>query len=379
MKGALGDWVENLEVVGIVLLILIVFIGIPLLLTIANIWNLFSKKPKGNAGAILLATLLIGALFYGLFLDISFEPVGDYYEAVYDICKHYTINSAHRLSFWLPSLVGVAGLLVLGVFPAKHLSPIFAASAVSAVLLGNVMNVLYAIQVWNLEDVSSSLILYAYHFNLLLLSIQHIRRHIQAQTVLIKERKTQFRYDWVKKLYTFLAKTSHFTLFSFALLFPLAALLEIVLILLGQGPDGVIKAFTMTADWTFSTQTPPPPMQYDGHYLCTVAAGGHRKVVHPQRFGTRLGQPILVNRQLCIANAFEELIQEKAPRFHHHVRHFYDTHGYPLSKKITTPFRADLVYVLMKPLEWVFLAFLYLLDRHPEQRIATQYSWKEEQ
>lgn len=52
-----------------------------------------------------------------------------------------------------------------------------------------------------------------------------------------------------------------------------AGILEILLILFGQGADGFVKAFTMTADWTFSTQI-PPPIEYEGHYLCTVAAGG---------------------------------------------------------------------------------------------------------
>ena len=83
---------------------------------------------------------------------------------------------------------------------------------------------------------------------------------------------------------------------------------------------------------------------------------------------------IVVNRQLAVANAFEELIQEQLPRLHQQVRCFYDTHGYPLSQKITTPFRADLVYLLMKPLEWLFVIILYLFDPVPECRIARQYT-----
>ena len=155
---------------------------------------------------------------------------------------------------------------------------------------------------------------------------------------------------------------------------PLAAVLEIVLILCGQGADGTVQAFTQTADWTFSQQLPPPPLEYQGHYLCTVAAGGHRKLVRPLRLGYRRGAVIVVNRQLAVANAFEELLQERLPRLHRLVRHFYNNHGYPLSQKITTPFRADLVYLLMKPLEWLFAAVLYLFDLAPECRIARQYT-----
>ena len=81
-----------------------------------------------------------------------------------------------------------------------------------------------------------------------------------------------------------------------------------------------------------------------------------------------------MNRQLCAANAFEQLIEDKAPRLHRLVRHIYDKYGYPVSKHITTRLRADIVYILMKPLEWLFVAVLYLFDRDPESRIAVQYT-----
>ena len=92
--------------------------------------------------------------------------------------------------------------------------------------------------------------------------------------------------------------------------------------------------------------------------------------------GIRKGEKIVVNRQLCVANAFEDLIYEKTPRFHHFVRHVYDKYGFPLSKYITTPIKADITYILMKPLEWIFLITLYLFDKKPENRIATQYIGK---
>ena len=68
------------------------------------------------------------------------------------------------------------------------------------------------------------------------------------------------------------------------------ALLEVIFIIIGQGADGRVKAFTDTADWTFSKQIPPPPKEYEGHYLCTVAAGGHERVVKPLRYGVRRGK-----------------------------------------------------------------------------------------
>ncbi len=143
----------------------------------------------------------------------------------------------------------------------------------------------------------------------------------------------------------------------------------------GQRPDSIIKAFTETSDWALSQQVPPPPVniEMNGHYLCTVSLRGHKSIVKPLRYGLRRGNKIVVNRQLMIANAFEELIQVKFPKSHKVIRNFYDHYGYPLSKLITSKHKADFVYILMKPLEFVFLLVLYLLDKKPENRIASQY------
>ena len=171
-----------------------------------------------------------------------------------------------------------------------------------------------------------------------------------------------------------LSKASGWMWFPIICLIPLTGVLIIICIFLGQGPWGIIKAFTETSDWTYSTMISPPPEHYTGHYLCTVAVNGHEKLVKPTRLGVRQGVKIGVNRQLCVANAFEQVIEEKTPRFHRLVRYIYDNYGYPLSKHITTKLRADIIYIVMKPLEWIFLAVLYLSDISPESRIAVQYT-----
>lgn len=164
---------------------------------------------------------------------------------------------------------------------------------------------------------------------------------------------------------------------GFVAILPVLGVLEIILILFGQQPDSVILAFTKTSDWILSGEIAPPPVAYDTHYLCTVSLRGHRKLVKPTRFGVRRGEKIVVNRQLCVANAFEQLIEEKAPRFHRAVRTVYDTYGYPISKHINSAWSADIVYLLMKPLEWMLVLVLYLFDARPEDRICSQYLPKE--
>lgn len=156
-------------------------------------------------------------------------------------------------------------------------------------------------------------------------------------------------------------------------LLPVLGILVMILCLFGQQPDGIILAFTKTSDWILSGETAPPPVYYDTHYLCTVSLRGHAGLVKPFRYGLRRGEKIVVNRQLCVANAFEQLLMEKTPRFHKMVRTFYDTYGYPVSRHINSPWSADAVYLIMKPLEWIFAAALYFFDEKPEDRINSQY------
>ena len=95
--------------------------------------------------------------------------------------------------------------------------------------------------------------------------------------------------------------------------------------------------------------------------------------MHPIRLGVRHGHKIIVNRQLCVANAFEQILMERVPKLHRLIRGLYDRLGFPLARCIRTALAADLVYIMMKPLEWIFLAVIYLCDVHPESRIAMQY------
>lgn len=159
-------------------------------------------------------------------------------------------------------------------------------------------------------------------------------------------------------------------------LFPVFLVIQLVLVLFGQRPDSSIQAFLETSSFRLSQIPVPPPEMVpgDGHYLCTVSVTGHPGLVRPVRMGIRHGSRIVVNRQLLIANAFEHLLEEYIPTIHKHIRRVYDTYGYPISKHIRTKWSADLVYLLMKPLEWLFLIILYTVDAKPENRIHIQYS-----
>lgn len=374
-----------LHVDDIITLLIAGFIGvvIPGGFTIWNVYNLFSKRPKKEVPAAWL-TILIGGVFYIFLYCLCFDSAGDWYEAVNVVQVHYAISSRYQLGIILPVFVGVIGLIILISMDAEKLPPFVSAFSVASVIVLNAAQIAFAIQIGrNVFDENMdviSLLFYVYHFNIFILSVSAVRKQLKQQLEIYRQMnfpKEGSRHSFDAWLYSKINRFSKYTALLFACLFFLIAILEIIFILAGQGADAPIKAFTDTADWTFSQQIPPPPLEYDGHYLCTVAAGGHTKIVKPLRYGTRRGTTIIVNRQLCIANAFEDYIQEKLPGFHRFIRGVYDKYGYPISKHITTPARADVVYFIMKPLEWIFLVFLYLFDVKPEQRISRQYLYQD--
>lgn len=188
-----------------------------------------------------------------------------------------------------------------------------------------------------------------------------------------KQKELQYKNPVLQKMNLWLLKGANMFWLALPTMLPVLGLLVMILVLFGQQPDSIIKVFTQTSDWILSAEISPPPVAYDTHYLCTVSLRGHRKLVRPTRYGIRRGEKIVVNRQLCVANAFEQLIEEKTPNLHRKIRRFYDTYGYPVSKHINTAFAADAIYILMKPLEWFFVFVLYLFDAEPENRINRQY------
>ena len=171
-----------------------------------------------------------------------------------------------------------------------------------------------------------------------------------------------------------------FPIFLIAIL-PVIIILTSILVLFGQKPDALIRAFTETykhglSEWDYKCDN----IDCGGHYLCSVAANGHKVIVQPQRLGIRAGGIILCNRQLLVSNAFEQVLEEYFPEMHRKIRTKYDKVGDVIHKNhrlFDQKYICDLVFIMMKPAEWFFIFTLYLVDKNPEQRIEKQYSgWK---
>ena len=364
--------------IGLFFIMGIPFIWLPLMLTGFNIRNLI--KNKHTAIGTDMATIFIGGVYYIMLEGIIGDSVGGgsmtgkpYTEPVYPGQYHEMLSREYSSIIEWVMVIGFISMILLCVRKPMKTPPLQSALMIAFdALMLLLMGIIQIQMICNFEN--AFIMFWLYYANLIIISARRIRYHITEQVRLANEREMVFRTKVGERLHKIMSTISGMTKFSFMLILPIAIICEILYIVFGQGVDGFVKAFTMTADWTFSTQIPPPPMEYEGHYLCTVASGGHEKVVKPIRYGIRLNKKIVVNRQLLIANAFEDLIHERLPKAHRKIRNFYDKYGYPVSRHITTRTRADIVYIIMKPLEYIFLAVLYMFDVQPENRIAVQYS-----
>ncbi|MCR5508758.1 MAG: hypothetical protein K6F34_08725 [Lachnospiraceae bacterium] len=283
-------------------------------------------------------------------------------------------------------VIGVAGYAILQSRKISKTPPLVTVLCMGAIYIGLSQMVLFSIQMLKITPFEGLVYRHEYFRGLFFLPLMELPFCCVTMSARLIMRKI---YEWnqdkehnaesfagkgpLAGLNRLLGNAASWPVVAVIAMIPVLGVVLGVLTLFGQSPDHVIRAWTETAQWNLSMMKAPPNVQYDEHYLCTVAAGGHEKVVKPLRMGERHGHRIVVNRQLLIANAFEQILEEKTPRFHRAVRNFYDTHGYPIARHIKTKFAADIVYFIMKPLEWIFLIVLYLTDAKPENRIATQY------
>lgn len=346
-------------------------IAFPIVLTIIEVISLFMKNMECFFLDIL--TILLGA-FLSVFLmslyNVSFTS--DWQKQLVNFELHSPIYTKSYLTIIFIALVGFMGYLVLNKTDIKKVPPLVPVISIAAMYLGAIESIIWFIQIYKMINDAILFMLILFPINVIIICARSIYRKIVQWN---KDNHSEKIYNSyiLNKCNKILNNAKVWPIAAFIIMWPLLGFIIAILLIFGQQPDSIIKAWTETSDWTLSTEIAPQNIYEDQHYLCTVAAGGHRKVVKPIRMGVRHGHKVIVNRQLCVANAFEQVLEERTPRFHKAVRGFYDKYGFPIARLIRSRWIADLVYFMMKPLEIVFLIILYLVDVNPENRIAVQY------
>lgn len=350
----------------------------PVVLTIINVTYLFRRaedvREVRASKMFEWITFVLGFLFSVIytrtFSSIQFRA--DWTKTLSNNQIHTPIDTQTYPTMIVIALAAFAGYLILSFIPVKKMPPLVIVSGMAAMYLGIAESLLWVIQIFG----KGESILCLFPVNCILIAVKVIRNKILEWNSVSHEEEKTYRFLWLNRCNHFLRKSQRWPIAALLLMWPLLGILICLLALFGQQPDAVIKAWTETSDWNLSKRVAPQNVFYDEHYLCTVAAGGHRKIVRPIRLGVRHGHEVIVNRQLCVANAFEQILEERVPSLHRNIRHVYDTYGFPVAKCIHSPYVADIIYILMKPLEWLFLVVLYFTDVNPENRIAVQYMRK---
>ena len=362
---------------GFLILGLIVFpLGLHWILTIINTINLVSKN-KIKEDIIDLLIIILGIIFtillysYNSYKDYNIQLAISYGQTGGGGFYHAPILWSSMPTIITLAIIGIVSYIIVRI-KKLDLPPLIIVLCMSGMVIGIILSMIWIYQISkNLQDFLNVYYL-LFPINYIICVIRICKEIIYKFDNLQKEKK-----EYNNKILNLCSKTlnnsSTWPGLAILLAIPMLIVIVSILILCGQRPDEIIRAFTETSDWKLSTKISPPPIEYDAHYLCTVSLRGHKELVKPIRYGIRKNNRIVVNRQLCVANAFEDYIQEKLPRTHHFIRYIYDKYGYPISKHINTVRAADITYILMKPLEYFFVVFLYLFDKKPENRIAVQY------
>lgn len=359
----------------IVLMLFLLLLGVPAFLSIFHLVILFCTNYQGRLRKMRVVceilTMLLGPIYSLGYLALSsVEMKADWAEELANSQVHTPVATFAWPTLLTLACMGLAGYLLLRLVPLKYMPPLVVVTGIAFVYAGLLVCILWCIQIVG----AGYMLLTVFPLNVILLAMIQVKSLMMQWKQLQEEERRGFRNPFLQRLNQRLLKAAVWPVAALVLFLPLLGIAVGILVLFGQQPDDVIRAFTETSEWNLSQRTSPQNVYYDEHYLCTAAAGGHRRVVKPLRLGIRHDHAVIVNRQLCVANAFEQILQEKMPRLHHIIRHFYDAYGFPIAKKIRSPYTADLVYLCMKPLEWLFLIVIYFCDVKPENRIALQYT-----
>lgn len=348
----------------------------PPLISVVNLIGVFRGPSPTKTYHIFAAMTLVGGtgltFFYGD-AGISDIVMKGWWEVLYN-------NQVHA-PIWGEGIAPLAAMVGLGVIAyfvlarrrAYELPPLLIVMCMAALYLWGIVCIVWCIQLSGGENNPfrvTYLPFLVLPINCILLILREIRMKITEWN---SAAESHAQKEWTAPWNRLLQRAELWPVLALVAMLPILGILLCILALFGQAPDTLIRAFTETADWRLSEKIAPPNLYYDEHYLCTVAAGGDEHIVKPLRMGERHGHRVVVNRQLQIANAFEQVLEERIPKAHRRIRRFYDTHGYPIARHIRTKRACDVVYLLMKPLEWCFLLILYLTDVYPEDRIAMQY------
>lgn len=117
--------------------------------------------------------------------------------------------------------------------------------------------------------------------------------------------------------------------------------------LLGSLPFWAAGVFVSIQKYKSLPNTPPDC------FIVTAATHGHAGLVGPFTNAVHRNEIRQVNRQLLTFWRLENIWQLHAPRSHRLFRKIYNRIGPLIARRIRSPWLADMVYLMLKPAEWM--------------------------
>jgi len=250
-------------------------------------------------------TVVIVPTLFLSFMDLPYKN---------DCCTDSAIFSPeHRIGIYTLIILSITAFVV-NIFKKNIFPPIAELFLNAFLILGLILNLIFCKHFTTIEEGSIWWIFGNVPIIMLLLIAMTENQRLLKNYI---EENEYSSNTIIGKLSSKILKLNPIIKYSIltVLLIPILLLLSLFLMLFGQKPDSLIKAFTDTYKHGFSQlDYMCDNVQCGGHFLCSVAANGHRKIVSPFRYGERNGNKIICNRQLLIANAFEEFLDKNYPR-----------------------------------------------------------------
>lgn len=203
------------------------------------------KKKKQQPTIVLwfgLFGCFLEAIFIFIVKDMTFY---DWSESLINSQKHALIWSGAYPTFFTLAALTLLALIIYSYRDANSLSPLANVFCISGILGGVVLLLVF----------DNQLQVASFHtFFLLIYSIYLLWVRIKEW----QEDRTEISYEnrLLQWLHQLLNQSRNWSWLAVLVALPTLALVVLVLMLFGQQPDSMIKAWTNTADWAFSQRSP---------------------------------------------------------------------------------------------------------------------------
>ena len=251
----------------------------PIVLTLLNLFFMIVRVKNPvlvrQAKYIEYITLVLGVLYTVLILPfLEIQLRADWTETLTNRQVHTPVWVGGQPTIFVLACLGLAGYLFLSWVNICKVPPLLCVFAISGMYLGAAVCLVWIVQVFS----ERYFLLCILPFNGIVLAAKTVRYKVEEwreqQVEEVKEFKNPKLNGWNQKL----LKSERWPAAAFFFMWPLLGLTVAVLLLFGQRPDSIIRAWTETSDWNLSAQTAPQNIYYDEHYLCTVAQRAQRLV-----------------------------------------------------------------------------------------------------